>query len=262
MTDRGVDKLALAERTVWEGLRAYGALPGVELIEDDSVRAVIGPVPYEGFNAIFLSTPDEIGGLTENLTMADGARVPMLAHVWSGAEEVEPHLTELLTAGFRFYEEEPAMVASLESNAYPTLPVGLSITSAQNEGDLKSWAKVLTGSDDVRFIGQVARLRSARTEDNEPAFEHLLARIEDEIVACAAVFGGTDAAEVQHVVTDARLRRRGIGTSMTTAAMLLAAERGYSQAVLTASPDGVEIYRRLGFHTCGTVRRYLHLPRR
>jgi len=255
--DCDASDLALSELTTWEGLRAYGVLPGVELIDSDSVRAVFSRVPYEGFNALFLSTPRELSRLNESLAAAEGARVPLLAHLWTKPDDAETHI---LSAGFRFYEEEPAMVASLESSPSPQRTEGLSISPVRNEDELVSWITVLTGSADAAFIDEVARLRNVVTEEHEPAFEHLLGTIDGEIVACAAVFGGTRAAEVQHVVTDVRFRQRGIGTAMTTAAMNAAVTRGYSRAVLTASPDGAEIYRRLGFQTCGTVRRYIRLP--
>jgi ribosomal protein S18 acetylase RimI-like enzyme len=254
--------LALAELTIWEGLRAYATAPNVRLIENASVRAVLGPVPYEGFNALFLSTPGEIAGLTESLSAAERAEVPMLAHLWLGPGDLEPQLPDLSSAGFHFYEEEPAMVAPLESGISLALPSGLSIAPVRSEGDLASWAAVLTGSTEPSLIDEVARLRNALTAEDEPAFGHLLGTVEGQVIACAAVFAGSEGAEVQHVVTDVRFRRRGIGTSMTVAAMEAARRLGYSRAVLTASTDGAEIYRRLGFRTCGTVRRYLRLPNR
>ena len=51
------------------------------------------------------------------------------------------------------------------------------------------------------------------------------------------------------------VRRRGIGTAMTVAALDLVRRQGGRHAVLTASPDGFGIYERLGLETVATVRR-------
>jgi ribosomal protein S18 acetylase RimI-like enzyme len=55
------------------------------------------------------------------------------------------------------------------------------------------------------------------------------------------------------------MRRKGIGTALTVAALRVIAAR-VGTAVLTSSPDGLRIYRRLGFQQVGTVRRYLWSP--
>jgi hypothetical protein len=47
---------------------------------------------------------------------------------------------------------------------------------------------------------------------------------------------------------------------MTAATMALASERGHEHAVLTASPDGAGVYRRLGFEVVCAVRRFLWKP--
>jgi len=54
-------------------------------------------------------------------------------------------------------------------------------------------------------------------------------------------------AYVFFVNTDPGWRRRGVGLSMTAAALRSAAERGATRASLDASGTGVRLYRRLGF---------------
>ena len=68
------------------------------------------------------------------------------------------------------------------------------------------------------------------------------------------------AGEVQHVVTLPGFPGRGVSTALTVAALRCIAARGVRTAVLTSSPDGLGIYRRLGFRTVGAVRRYLWYP--
>jgi hypothetical protein len=54
--------------------------------------------------------------------------------------------------------------------------------------------------------------------------------------------------------------RAAIGAAITHACLALARDRGLGRAVLTSSPDGHGIYRRLGFRDCCTVSRYRYPP--
>ena len=58
-------------------------------------------------------------------------------------------------------------------------------------------------------------------------------------------------ADVLFVDTDPEWRRRGIGGTMTTAALQPAQRRGATQAGLDSSDAGLSLYRRLGFEPIG-----------
>jgi GNAT superfamily N-acetyltransferase len=66
----------------------------------------------------------------------------------------------------------------------------------------------------------------------------------------AAIDLGTDVS-VQWVATDPAHRRRGLGTQVMRALLGDARRRGLRTASLQASPDGLPLYRRLGFTTVG-----------
>ena len=65
---------------------------------------------------------------------------------------------------------------------------------------------------------------------------------------------------VHYVVTRPEFRRRGIGAVMTQAAIREAEAAGCRAVVLTASPYGVRIYRRLGFRTHCQADTYVWSP--
>ena len=67
------------------------------------------------------------------------------------------------------------------------------------------------------------------------------------LVLCALILG--DVLGLKH-------RGRGIGTALTSAVLAAGRDAGASIAVLTASPDGAGIYRRLGFAEQRVVRRF------
>jgi ribosomal protein S18 acetylase RimI-like enzyme len=119
---------------------------------------------------------------------------------------------------------------------------------------LGRWVDIWSGG---RLQETAVRLRAALGLDASAACQHLIGYLDDEAVATAAVYHGRRASEIQHVATLDQHRRRGIGTAITAAAIELARQHGNRYAVLTASPDGEGLYRRLGFVTVCSVRRFL-----
>jgi GNAT superfamily N-acetyltransferase len=161
----------------------------------------------------------------------------------------------LLSAGLEFDEEEPGMVMRLDRpGETPAVPADLCIEAVREPETLLRWVDILSGG---RLPESGVALRAALGLDASAACQHLIGYLGDEAVATAAVYHGERASEIQHVVTLDRHRRRGIGAAITAAALELARERGRSHAVLTASPAGEAIYRRLGFVTVCSVRRFL-----
>jgi ribosomal protein S18 acetylase RimI-like enzyme len=73
--------------------------------------------------------------------------------------------------------------------------------------------------------------------------------------ACVAVtLTVGDDLSIQYVATDARFRRRGLATALLRAVLADAHAAGLRTATLQASPDGLPVYRRLGFRTVATLR--------
>jgi GNAT superfamily N-acetyltransferase len=253
-----LDGFLLAEQTIWEGLAAYAAADGAQLLEIEGTRAVITGSSYEAFNAVFSVDPAPLAAIEKLVGLCRDAGAPVLWHVWPRAgEQLE---RSLLDRGLVFYEEEPAMLADLtlgtgSGSAGP--PPELAVTRVETAAELEAWVRLLAGSDDIGFIRDVVRLRAASGYGERAAFEHLLGRVDGEAVAIAAVFHGRRAGEVQHVVTARRHRRRSLGAAITRAALGLLRRRGHSRAFLTASPEGLGVYSRLGFEPIGNVRRFV-----
>jgi ribosomal protein S18 acetylase RimI-like enzyme len=79
-------------------------------------------------------------------------------------------------------------------------------------------------------------------------------------VATAEVTLSSSLAGVYNISTLPRFRRQGIGTMMTLAPLLEARAAGCRRAVLQAAPNGVSIYRRLGFSPFGSITEYKPAP--
>jgi GNAT superfamily N-acetyltransferase len=93
---------------------------------------------------------------------------------------------------------------------------------------------------------RLAAYRGLRLGPQSP-LRLLLGTRDGEPVATAALLFGGGVAAIEDVVTLPGRRRQGIGAAITLAAARAARDQGYRVAVLTASPMGITIYRRLGF---------------
>jgi len=58
---------------------------------------------------------------------------------------------------------------------------------------------------------------------------------------------------IHYVATDADHRRRGLATLLLTEVMDRARAEGMRTATLQASPDGLPVYRRMGFRVVGVL---------
>jgi predicted GNAT family acetyltransferase len=78
-----------------------------------------------------------------------------------------------------------------------------------------------------------------------------LGRVEGKPVGAAMSYRTDGAVGIFGVTTIASMRRRGYGTALTRAAMLV--ETGLP-CILAPSPEGESVYRRLGFEHVGELR--------
>jgi ribosomal protein S18 acetylase RimI-like enzyme len=86
---------------------------------------------------------------------------------------------------------------------------------------------------------------------DDPRMVLWLGRVEDKPVGAAMSYRTDEAVGVFGVTTIASMRRRGYGTALTRAAMLV--DSGLP-SVLAPSPEGEGLYRRLGFQRVGELR--------
>jgi len=249
-----VDELVeIVEETIWEAFAAYRASATATVVDTETIRLGITGVPYAGLNGVFRARGIGAAAVEETLLLFRRRGVPMLWHI--GPQTSPGVETLVLAAGLEFDEEEPGMFARLDTPGHiSAVPAGLRIEPVRDLETLGRWVDILSGG---RLDDRAVALRAALGLGASAACQHLLGYLDDEAVATAAVYRGRRASEIQHVVTLEQYRRRGIGTAITAATVELARRHGNGYAVLTASPDGEGLYRRLGFVTVCSVRRFL-----
>lgn len=239
---------------VWQGCAAYAA-SGATVVERDRIRWFATGVGYEGLNGVFVAPGTPAVPVEDATRTFHDLRVPALWHIASVGVSAGPAEPAASLPGLSWYEEEPLMTAPIGRYEPPHVD-GLSVFAVRDEPGIRVWVRIWSGQDSGRVFQGLVAARAAVGA----GFVHLVAVLAGDTVGCAAVFLGTEGAELQHVVTVPTARRRGVGTAIVIAALRIAAARGLDTAVLTSSPDGVRIYQRLGFRPVGRIRRYLWTP--
>ncbi|WP_157163566.1 MULTISPECIES: GNAT family N-acetyltransferase [Nocardia] len=205
--------------------------------------------PSEELNGVLRvgdASPHEIERLR---TLVDG--VPASWHFWRDVDSPEiPHL--LRRKGLALFETEPLMMlADPDRITHGEREEPERIEAVTDDGGLAEWAGLWSGATDTAAL--VAGLRQGVERGST---RYVLWREGGEVLGCAAVVSCAAGASLEHIVTRADRRGQGIGSALTRHALILALEAGARRVVLTASPDGEGIYRRLGFVTVGYVERY------
>ncbi len=79
----------------------------------------------------------------------------------------------------------------------------------------------------------------------------------DAFVCVALTLALGDDLAIHYVATEAGHRRRGLASRLLRAILAAARGEGRRSATLQASPDGLSVYRRLGFRHVATMRGYV-----
>jgi GNAT superfamily N-acetyltransferase len=250
---------AVIEATLNATLLSFARLPGATLHGGPACSWIDAGVPDATFNAVVAARfrPEAVDAQIE----------AVLAHFRRCGRPVTWHLgpsttpadlgDRLLEHGLVHEEDEPGMALALGRVAAPPAPAGLAIEEVRDARGLADWVAVWLFP--VPPSGRRRALAVLRRQELRAGlpWRYYLGRLAGVPVATAALFTTAEAAAVHHVVTLPAARRRGIGTAMTARVLGEARAYGCRLGVLTASPDGLGLYRRLGFRAYCQVRRYV-----
>ena len=182
---------------------------------------------------------------------------------WHVGPFSQPYFGDLLEAeGICLDEDEPGMGVDLRTTTAEEVPVtpSLVIEEVLAESRLRQWAETTFCGAPPDAVQCVFRAHAGLPRGPDSSIRLYLGTLGGEPVATVKLYFAAGVAYIGRVVTVPACRRQGIGTVMTVHAMRIARESGYRIAVLTASPMGVSIYRRLGFQECCVVSTYAWNP--
>jgi ribosomal protein S18 acetylase RimI-like enzyme len=154
--------------------------------------------------------------------------------------------------GFRDWRREPWFLCPPSEQTSDETPPELEIVRATTANDVRELEAVSVRgfeNDESATIDPGTLHPPAILDD--PRMVLWLGRVEGEPVGAAMSYRTDEAVGIFGVTTIPSMRRRGYGTALTRAAML--ADSGLP-SILAPSPEGEQVYRRLGFEHVGELR--------
>jgi ribosomal protein S18 acetylase RimI-like enzyme len=160
-------------------------------------------------------------------------------------------LEECLHAnGWSKDEEVQSMVLDLHTVKMPAKsPDGLTIKQVEDEETFKQHIDTMIAG--FEFPEPMAHYASGLDFGDkflhDPATYYYVGYVQGKPVTISLVLLYAGIAGIYNIATIPQMRRQGLATAMTLAALRQARDLGYHIAVLQASEMGVHVYRRLGF---------------
>lgn len=139
---------------------------------------------------------------------------------------------------------------------------GLTIEEIVDYETLKLWRSLsVVGFESSEEIGQTYYEAYSRTGfGNAHPWHHYIAWLRDRPVAIASLLLHAGVAGIYGITTHPEVRRKGIGTAITTYVLHEAQRYGFRVAILSPSEMGMNIYRHLGFQEYYKTDFYLWTP--
>jgi ribosomal protein S18 acetylase RimI-like enzyme len=233
----------------------HRATPGMQVIERGECVVSNSGLATDTFNTIYVrgvpSTPG-LGGLPSAVQHFRSRSMPYA--VWLGPLVAGSGWAGPAELGLRQTEQEVGMWLDLSrwEPAEPSGPVQIRrVADRPGLDDFTSVLAALGGPPVAPVIEFYRRAAGAILAPGSP-MTLLVGYCDDEPVGTVQVFVADGAAGLYDVAARPSHRRQGVGTAVVRAALSEAVRRGCDLAGLQASPEGLPVYRRLGFRECGT----------
>jgi ribosomal protein S18 acetylase RimI-like enzyme len=220
------------------------AVPGGAVMQIDGLDVYLSHLPDPGENFAFVATEpeDADAALAEAEAILRGNGMPFGIGVLAGRHpSVDAALRE---RGHRIAFTEPVMTIRVADLPDAPLPHGVHLAVAGPD-DLRALAEL----DAVAFEGDIDVGRGRYGPRLLDVAHVVTARIDGKIVGVATGVPAGGAVAVFGVAVAAEVRRRGIGSALTSAAAR--AGDGSGIAWLSARGDAARVYERLGFRAVG-----------
>lgn len=231
----------------------YARLPGVEVYDEPDLLCMMGGLPDPMYNAVYRAAfpAGQAGARIDGLLERYRARrcLPM---TWVVTPATRPRdlASHLQARGFTHAFRGVGMAANLHSLAEPPTPPGLVVEGVRTEAQLQQWLYPVTVAFDLHASTAAAFSELYATFGPAVPWQLFLGLVDGQPVAASRLFCAAGVAGIYHVATLPEVRRQGLGTAMTLVAVRAAQRLGYCTGILTASPAGYNLYRRLGFEEC------------
>jgi hypothetical protein len=229
------DPVALCAGAVAGWHTAWLTALGLRSATDAEAWHAVDPPPHIYFSAI---------------TLRPDTPAQAVAHA-AGAVCDSWQTIDLEQSGFRDCRREPWFLCASSERSGDETPAELEIVRVATAQEVEELEAVsVRGFENEDATTEPGTLHPPTILD-DPRMVLWLGRVEDKPVGAAMSYRTDAAVGIFGVTTIASMRRRGYGSALTRAAMLV--ESGLP-SVLAPSPEGEGVYRRLGFEHVGELR--------
>jgi GNAT superfamily N-acetyltransferase len=254
--------LALDANKIASGM-LLSTLPNATLHDEPGILWFETGLALDAYNGVLqtsLSREALPAAISRVLTHFQERSLPF--HWRPGPSSQPANFGDLLEAhGIGYDEEEPGMAVDLLSINEDLPPVpSLQIEEALSASGIRQWSETTFVGAPPETIECVFTVHSHLPLGPQNSIRLYLGTLAGKPVATVKLFFAAGVAYIGRVVTIPEFRRRGIGAAMTLHALQAARIAGYRIAVLTSSPMGIAIYRRLGFKEFCMVTSYVWNP--
>ena len=156
-------------------------------------------------------------------------------------------------------ESHPSLWMWLPHMGPQPMPPHFRVTRVQTDEDLRAWIRVNAAPYDfLDYINEAFFLGYSRQGyGDEAPLRHYLGWLDDQPVACSTMLLAGGVAGIYSVATLPEARHKGIGTAITYMPLRDARDEGYRVGILSASTEGYNLYRRMGFNDYGQTDMYV-----
>jgi ribosomal protein S18 acetylase RimI-like enzyme len=241
----------------------YAHMPGIQIAEEPDWLGIWSSYPERIFNSVYMSyfSEDNLDQRVKEVLSFYSSRshLPM---AWAITPNCQPKdLSKALeNQGFTPIAKAPGMFLNLDQLSGAIAADSLhKIIQVSNIEQLSQWLIPLQAS----FALSASVIESFFELFSHQGFgEHLpwrlfVGMVDGKPVSCARLFCAAGIAGIYHVATAPESRGNGYGTAITMASLQAAKHLGYKTAILTSSPSGYSLYRRLGFQDCCSADIYI-----
>ncbi len=245
----------------------YGCLPNAVYQNRPDAAWFMSDIPSPLFNGVLHArlAPDSLEARIQEITANFKSRDKSMLW-WTGPATRPDGLGDHLQAcGLLHLEDLPGMAMDLAilNKDLPTNPA-VTIKRVGGPDDLDQWVRLLATNFEVprKTIPQLYGSSTRLGFKEQGALHHYLGLLNGEAVGTSTLYLGAGVAGLYNISTLPKARRKGVGTAVTRAPLLMARERGYRIGILHSTRMGYKVYQRLGFKEYCTIRLYLYLPKR
>lgn len=243
--------------------RLFSHLPAAAFHDDQGTFWFETAIRHDVFNRVLdarLESAAPQGRIQDVIGHFQQRRLPFMWQVATsslvpdGGDDLEQY-------GLTHYETEPVMAVDLrEHDDDVPVPSPLGIQPVMTDEHLEQWARICEFGSPEEVIQLWYRCYAGLCFERESPLRLFLGTVDGQPVATSEVFLGAEVAYIGAVNTLGQYRRQGAATALTRMALRYARRQGCRMGVLTASPMGITIYRRLGFREFGRYSTYLWHP--